>query len=285
MMRLVFSFSNFKDVTYKKNVIASHQRGRGDPYGLEKWIAAALAGPRNDGIFRTFILRTKGEEGFSLLELSIVLIIIGILGGLSLPLLTAQIQRAALIKTRSHQEYVLGAIAAHVEKNKRFPCPAAPQGIGNEYGVSQLHCRGQRAKGIVPFKTLGISEVYSQDGFKRLMTYIVEPEFAKVDTTLQNESGGYITLLREDGSNVLAPPLITDHNPNSVALLLISHGGSGIGSFIGKGQTGKIQGDNVSPHKRENLDDNFTFIESSQSDDILRWESRDQFLKHYVKLR
>lgn len=239
MMRLVFSFSNFK---------------------------------------------VGGEEGFSLLELSIVLIILGILGGLSLPLLTAQIQRAALIKTRSHQEYVLTAIAAYVEKNKYFPCPAVPQGIGVEYGVSQLHCRGQRAKGIIPFKTLGISEIYGQDGFKRLMTYVVEPEFAKVDTALQNESGGYITLLREDGSTALAPPLVTDRNPNSVALLLISHGESGSGAFIGKGQTGKIQGDNISPHKRENLDENFTFIESSQSDDILRWESRDQFLKHYVKL-
>ena len=224
------------------------------------------------------------DEGFSLLELSIVLIILGILGSLSLPLLTAQIQRAALVKTRSHQEYLLGAIAAYVEKNKRFPCPAIPQGIGAEYGVSQLHCRGQRAKGIVPFKTLGISEVYSQDGFKRLITYVVEPELAKVDTTLQNESGGYITLLREDGGAVLAPPLVTDRNPNSIALLLISHGESGIGAFIGKGQTGKIQGESVSPHKRENFDDSFTFIESNQSDDILRWESRDQFLKHYVKL-
>lgn len=224
------------------------------------------------------------EEGFSLLELSIVLIILGILGGLSLPLLTAQIQRAALVKTRSHQEYVLNAIAAYVEKNKRFPCPALPQGIEVEYGVSQLHCRGQRAKGIIPFKTLGISETYSQDGFKRLMTYVVEPEFAKVDTALQNESGGYIILLQEDGGSVLAPPLVTDRNPNSIALLLISHGESGIGAFIGKGQTGKIQGENVSPHKRENFDDNFTFIESKQSDDILRWESRDQFLKHYVKL-
>jgi hypothetical protein len=114
---------------------------------------------------------------------------------------------------------------------------------------------------------------------------VVEPEFSKVDTALQNESGGYITLLREDGGVVLAPPLVTDRNPNSVVLLLISHGESGSGSFIGKGQTGKIQGNNVSPHKRENLDDNFTFIESSQTDDILRWESRDQFLKHYVKLR
>ncbi|HLC17303.1 MAG TPA: hypothetical protein VJL89_13875, partial [Thermodesulfovibrionia bacterium] len=80
-------------------------------------------------------------------------------------------------------------------------------------------------------------------------------------------------------------PLLDDQNPNSVAILLISHGKSGIGAFIGKGQSGKIPGDKISPHKLENLDDNFTFIESSQTDDILRWESRDQFLKHYVKFQ
>jgi prepilin-type N-terminal cleavage/methylation domain-containing protein len=236
-------------------------------------------------VFSFSNFKWAGDEGFSLLELSIVLIILGILGGLSLPLLTAQIQRAALVKTRTHQEYVLNAIAAYVEKNNRFPCPALSQGIGAEYGMSQLHCRGQRAKGMIPFKTLGISEVYSQDGFKRLMTYVIEPDFTKVDTVLQNERGGYITLLREDGSTALAPLLATDLNPNSIALLLISHGESGTGAFSGKGQPGKIQGNNISPHKRENLDDNFTFIESSQSDDILRWESRDLFLKHYVKLR
>lgn len=179
----------------------------------------------------------------------------------------------------------MNAVAAYVEKNKRFPCPATSHLTGIEYGVSQLHCRGQRAKGIIPFKTLGISEVYSKDGFKRLMTYVVEPELTKQDTALQNEKGGYITIQKEEGGFVLAPPLAIDRNPNSVALLLISHGESGVGAFMGKGQSGKIPGDKISPHKLENLDDNFTFIESSQSDDILRWESRDQFLKHYVKLR
>ncbi|OFW73768.1 MAG: hypothetical protein A2Z80_03105 [Alphaproteobacteria bacterium GWA2_41_27] len=204
---------------------------------------------------------------------------------MSLPLLTTHIQRTALIKTRDHQEYVLNAIAAYVEKNKRFPCPAVSHLTGKEYGVSQRECHGQGAKGIIPFKTLGISEVYSKDGFKHLMTYVVEPELTKQFTALQNEEGGYIKIHNEEGGLVLAPPLDIDQNPNSVALLLISHGESGTGAFIGKGQSGKIPGDKISPHKQENLNDNFTFIESSQSDDILRWESRDQFLKHYVKFR
>lgn len=229
--------------------------------------------------------KSSSEAGFSLLELAIVLVILGIIGGLSLPLLTSQINRAGIVKTRLHQDYILSSIAAYVEKNKRFPCPAEPQISGPGYGVAQIQCRGQRAKGILPFKTLGISEIYARDGFKRLMTYVIEPELTKKDTALQNERGGYITINKEEGDPVMASTLAGDQNPNCVALVLISHGETGIGAYIGKGQSTRYLSGSSSSHKRENYDDNFIFIESHQTDDILRWESRDQFLKHYVRTR
>lgn len=229
--------------------------------------------------------KSSCEAGFSLLELAIVLVILGLIGGLSLPLLTTQINRTATLKTRSHQDYALNAIAAYVEKNKKFPCPAEPHISGAGYGVAQIQCRGQKAKGILPFKTLGISEIYARDGFKRLMTYGIEPEFTKKDTALQNEKGGFITVQKEGGESVIAPPLMGDKNPNCIAFVLISHGESGIGSYHGNGQTTRNLSESPSPHKRENFDENFVFIESNQTDDILRWESRDQFLKHYVKFK
>jgi hypothetical protein len=190
--------------------------------------------------------------------------------------------RAALVKTRTHQEYVLQALAVYMEKSKRFPCPAEAHIVGANFGVSQESCRMEKAKGIIPFKTLGIGEQYAKDGFKRWMTYVVEPELAKAQINPSEEAGGLITLKNEEGYPVLAPSKKTDRNPNYIAVVLISHGESGVGAYLGKGQAGKISGHSLSAPKRENCDDNFVFVESSQSDDILRWESRDQFLKHYV---
>lgn len=206
-----------------------------------------------------FNSKKSSQAGFSLLELSIVLVVLGIIGGLSLPLLTAQMSRAATLKTRTHQDYALNAIAAYIEKHGRFPCPADPKATGLNYGLAQESCRGKKAKGILPFKTLGISEMYSKDGHKRFMTYIVEPQLTQRFITLQNEPGGSITVLREDRSPVISPPAPHEENPNYVALVLISH-------------------------SQESEGESFVFKENNQKGDILRWESRDQFLKHYVRL-
>jgi len=222
------------------------------------------------------------EAGFSLLELAIVLVILGIIGGVSIPLVTTHMTRTALFKTRANQDYVLSAIAVYVGKHNRFPCPAEAHIVGAKFGMEPDRCRMEDVKGIIPFKTLGISESYASDGFKRLMTYVVEPDLAKRDTTLGGEKGGFITVKNEAGFPVLPTPQKAEKNPNHVAVVLISHGENGVGAYIGKGQTGKFIGHALSPHKRENCDENFVFIESSQSDDILRWESRDQFLQHYV---
>ncbi len=223
------------------------------------------------------------EAGFSLLELALVLVILGIIGGMGLPLLKARLSHSAVVKTRDNQEYVLQAIAAFVAKNRRFPCPAAPQGAGENYGVEprERKCSGSKAEGIVPFRTLGISENFARDGFKRWMTYVVDSNLAdkEHENNIHLVSGGRVIVYNEQEQPVIVDK--SSKNPNFIALVLISHGESGTGAFVGNGQTTKIISEAASSHKRENYDGNFVFIESPGTDDVIRWESRDHFLKQY----
>jgi prepilin-type N-terminal cleavage/methylation domain-containing protein len=232
-----------------------------------------------------FNFKPRADAGFSILELAIVLVILGILGGASIPLLKARMNREAVLKTRENQIQAIGAIAAFVEKNHRFPCPADPKITGADYGVEpkERKCQRAKAEGILPFRTLGISEATAKDGFKRFMTYAVDPNLAdrEYENQIENAPGGWITVKNEEGFSV-----IVDQNgksPNFVAFVLISHGESGTGAFVGKGQSTKLTSQDISAHKKENLDGNFAFVESSQTDDMLKWVSRDHFLKHYMR--
>ncbi len=225
------------------------------------------------------------QAGFSLVEMALVLVILGIIGGMGLPLLTAHIKRSALTKTREHQEYALNAIAAFVERHHRFPCPADPKLTGADYGLEPMvrKCPGPKAEGLLPWRSLGISENFAKDGFKRWMTYVVDSNLADKEHEGHSQTipGRQITLRNEQGFPVLVDP--STQNPNFVALILISHGESGVGALIGGAQGAKITSETASSPKRENFDGNFVFIESPLTDDILRWESRDHFLKHYVR--
>lgn len=234
---------------------------------------------------RAFLSPLKSsEDGFSLIEVAIVLIIFGLVGGASLHMLTAFSHRQARLKTKEHQEYALQAIAAFVEHHHRFPCPADPRLTGMEAGLEprERKCSGLKAEGILPFRTLGISEQFAKDGFKHWMTYVVDPNLADKDHIhrIKSISGRQITVQTEHNL-----PVLVDHstlNPNFIAFVLISHGEGGEGAFRGHGSTERIPLSSPSIFKRENADGNFIFIDAPQSGDSLRWESRDHFFKQYV---
>lgn len=69
-------------------------------------------------------------KGFSLVEMAVVLVIIGLmLGGILMPLST-QMDQKKLIETRITLENAREALLGYAMANGRFPCPAAPPGTG-----------------------------------------------------------------------------------------------------------------------------------------------------------
>ena len=118
-------------------------------------------------------LTSNGESGFSLIELTVSLMVFGLLLSASLPLYRAQKWAHNLQTTRTHQEQILYALAAFVQTHGRLPCPADPKGDGSERGRCQTP---SLAQGIIPFATLGLNSRIAQDGQHQFFRYGVHPQ-------------------------------------------------------------------------------------------------------------
>ncbi len=95
----------------------------------------------------------KGQRGFSLVELSIVILVMGlILGGIALPL-AQQRDNARLKEAEQQVEDVREALEGYLLVNGALPCPATPAS-GGQAAVAGGSC--QRQHGFVPATTLDL---------------------------------------------------------------------------------------------------------------------------------
>lgn len=105
----------------------------------------------------------KVNHGFSLIEMAIVLFIVALLLGGLLPTVSSQIEQQRTNETRKQLAEIQQALQGFAIINGRLPCPTpttisnpAAVGYGEEDAAS---CAGTAAEGILPWKTLGVSEV------------------------------------------------------------------------------------------------------------------------------
>ena len=100
------------------------------------------------------------QRGFTLVELSIVILIMGlILGGLAMPL-SVQRENARLKDAASQLADVEAALAGFALANGYLPCPATPASNGTA-AASGGGCTRQH--GFVPASTLGLSGTRNDD--------------------------------------------------------------------------------------------------------------------------
>ncbi|HEY8095242.1 MAG TPA: type II secretion system protein [Methylobacter sp.] len=122
-------------------------------------------------------------KGFTLVEMAIVLVIVGlILGGIMMPL-SVQMDQHNATSTRATIANVQEALIGYAMANGRFPCPAVAGATGVEAfaagGAGTGICANLVNAGFVPGVTLGVSPTnangYVVDGWNNPIRYAIVP--------------------------------------------------------------------------------------------------------------
>lgn len=165
-------------------------------------------------------LNYKGNEGFTLIEISIGLIILGLLAVAAL--VPYQLYLKNQVRSHNDQtfEAVTAALASYLERNGCYPRPANPAlgptaaNFGRQGGFAVA---GTVLIGAVPVFDLGLPYRMMSDPFGSKLTYAVTSVLAQDAATYNANSGvGTITVLREN----TAASMTT----RPAQFILVSHG-------------------------------------------------------------
>lgn len=217
----------------------------------------------------------KDTDGFTLVEMAIVLAIIGIIAGLSLPLMTHYKDQERKQITLKHQEIVLTVLGIYAARHHQLPCPS-DQLLGNNSGMARLSCNDKtqtKAFGFIPFRTLGIPESKTKDAYGHPMYYAVNPSLTDKDSYCISQSTDYtfksLTVFDETGQPVMDPQ-------ENVPLAVV---------IVSEGEAYKKP---VSSQEVENVTPNLQFYAHPYSQNpnqpfrqFILWASRDMLIRYY----
>lgn len=163
------------------------------------------------------------QQGFTLVELAIVLIIVGLLLTAFLTPLTAQLSlknnNETRVKLSEVKEALIGYALSHyaVDGKPYLPCPDT-DGDGGE-NRSGFNCTN--AVGTLPFRDLGVSAI---DSWNNRFIYRVTQSFASSAVGFTLGSTGNVNVLNAAGGNVVAinvPAIVISLGENGAALPVV----------------------------------------------------------------
>lgn len=191
----------------------------------------------------------KPGSGFTLAEIAIVVLLMGILMTMGMKMLTVNLDSAASSETKAKQNVVKTALIGYLRTNKHLPCPSQLTG-GIPNGNEAVSCTAnvQASYGYLPWITLGLSKDAVLDGWKHFFVYKVAngfPALSKNWTSTTSNNPFDINELTtptnaitiQEGDGATAPANITQ----KAVVVIFSVGKNGYGAM-------EIQGpSNVAP--------------------------------------
>ena len=236
------------------------------------------------------VIHTHTQTGFTLIEMTMVMMIIGLLLTGLIPTLSAQMESRRINETRKQLDEIKESLIGFAIINGRFPCPTNGTALsgdelitGSGLAATCTLSSSNAARGVLPWATLGVNET---DAWGRRFTYRITANFADgADGTGEAAcavtAGVSFQLCSNANLNVK-----TTTGGSSVAVnvpaIVVSHGANGLGAYpVGGGATiGTATGD-----ERENADDDNTFISKDFSpsyDDLVVWISPNVLFNRMV---
>jgi prepilin-type N-terminal cleavage/methylation domain-containing protein len=188
----------------------------------------------------------RTQNGYSLIELSICLALIGIIMGSGLAISNVGNAQAQASTTKAQLDEIEYAIQMFVNRNMRLPCPASLTVAENSasFGIEDVCANAAPVAGVVeindgtaeemwvgsiPTRTLGLSDSKMFDAWNGRITYAVPKSYATVGNLIKNASGNNVARLitiRDQNDNQIFPQPTVPALPftNPVVYVLVSHG-------------------------------------------------------------
>lgn len=241
------------------------------------------------------MLTNKNISGFTLVEMAMVLMIIGLLLGGLIPTLSTQMESQRINETRKQLDEIQQALIGYAIVNGRLPCPASTGSNGMEnFAVGGNASNGNCSNfynGFVPAATLGVTSVADNQGITGFAVDSWGNRIRYAVTSANSNAFAKTNGMSTVGISSLSPNLLvcstasTSSTSCSVAntsltsspgvpVLIYSTGKNG-----GYGGTGLDEAENPNPNSADN-DRVFAFHAPSPStatngefDDLMLWVS------------
>ena len=179
----------------------------------------------------------RRQAGFSLIEIAIVLVIVGLMiGGLVTPL-TVQLEQRKVAETQQALEEAKEALTGYALRYGYLPCPAISpmNGLEDRRGA---RCNGDKRVGFLPWATLGLRQA---DSWNHLLRYSVTPAFSDSEQQFNLGTPRDISIVTRNGG-----PLLQATALNDIPAMIMSHGKNGYGATSVQGQRQVVpMGNNV----------------------------------------
>ncbi len=177
------------------------------------------------------------EQGFTLVELSVVVAIVALVATFGLDIVGTYMQRTAHNTTRDKLEVIEERLQEFREANGRYPCPA-DQTLGytnTNYGVEacgtgNVVSVGSAYIGTLPIRALHLPMDYIGDSWEHKFTYAVT---TALTTDIDSANGN----LRVTGGHLDSASDYYDltETPSTAAYVVLSHGQDGKGAYSLRG--------------------------------------------------